>query len=222
MARDHARIRLDIWSDEDWRALTSAAQWIYLALLSRPGLNFCGVADWRPARIAAVTAELTGSDVEHVAAELEAARFIVVDRDSEEVLIRSFVKHDGLLMSPNMTKALVKDHATVASRALRAVVVDQLKRLKVAQPDLRGWGHVGTLLRKGSMTPDEAFAILPPNPFVNPSVNPSPNPSGQASPNPSPNPSVTPFLPSSLPPNSPKSNLECSGNQAATALGLVS
>lgn len=216
MARDHARIRLDIWADEDFRDLTSSAQWLYLHLLASPTLTFCGTTDWRPPRIAAVTAELTGNDVETFAAELEAGRFIVVDRDTEEAMIRSFVKHDGLMKSPNMAKALAKDHALIASRCLRAVVVDQLKRLKEASPELLGWNHIGTLLRKRSMTPEEAFALLSPNPSVNPSGNPSVKGSG----NPSGNPSATPFLPSSLPPRSTKGQVPYLGEQGDEDLTL--
>lgn len=194
MARDHARIRLDIWNDDDWRDLTSSGQWLYMFLLTQPSLTFAGVADWRPARIAAHTAELTGADVETFAAELEHGRFILVDRRSEEVLIRSFVKHDGLMRSPNMAVALAKDHGRIGSSVLRAVIVDQLHTLRDAKPTLKGWAkpEVGTLLEKRSMTFEEGFAALPDNPSANPSGNPSGKGSG--------NPSATPFLPNSLPP----------------------
>ena len=148
MARDHARIRLDIWADEDWRDLPSLPQWLYLHLLSSPSLSFCGVTDWRPARIAALALDLQASDVEYAASWLEDGRFILADRETEEVLVRSFIKHDGLVKSPNMSKALVKSHAAVGSKVLRAVIIDQLKRLKAAQPDLSGWQHLGTLLAK--------------------------------------------------------------------------
>ena len=181
MARDHARIRLDIWADEDWRDLPSIAQWLYMHLLSSPSLSFCGVTDWRPARIAALAAELKGDDVEYAANWLEEGEFIVVDRDTEEVLIRSWVKHDGLVASPNMTKAMAKAHATIGSGVLRAVVVDQLERLKIARPELHGWKHLGDVLRKRSLTVSEAFKILPPNPSTNPSPNPSGNPSRRRS-----------------------------------------
>lgn len=188
MARDHARIRLDIWADDDFRDLTAVGQWLYFNLLTSPDLSFCGVTDWRPARIAAVTADLAASDVETFAAELEAKELVVIDRDSEEALVRSFVKHDGLLKQPNMAKALIKDHAAIASSVLRAVVVGQLDRLKGNDPELRGWRVEGmrALLRRASLTPAEAFLRLSPNPSVNPSDNPS----------------VTHFLPPSLPPPS--------------------
>ena len=100
MARDHARIRLDIWADEDWRDLPSLPQWLYLHLLSSPSLSFCGVTDWRPARIAALALDLQASDVEYAASWLEDGRFILADRETEEVLVRSFIKHDGLVKSP--------------------------------------------------------------------------------------------------------------------------
>jgi hypothetical protein len=185
MARDHARIRLDIWADEDWRDLPALPQWLYLHLLSSPTLNFCGVTDWRPARIAALAADLTAADVEYAAAWLEEGEFIVVDRDTEEALVRSWVKHDGIMASPNMAKALAKAHAAIGSGVLRAVVIGQLERLKQTSPKLPGWKHVGDLMRKRSLTPSEAFQMLPRNPSLKGSGNPSPNPSDDPSGNPS-------------------------------------
>lgn len=198
MARDHARIRLDIWADDDYRQLTSSAQWLYEHLLTSPSLSFAGIADWRPARIAAHTADLTAHDVELFAADLEDGQYVVIDRTSEEVLVRSFVKHDGLLRSPNMSKALVKSHAEIASSVLRAVVIDQLKRLEIAHPEFAAWNvkPVEQLLTKRSMTVEEAFEMLPPNPSVNPSANPSGNPSRNRAQLPS---SLPPFLPNSSP-----------------------
>lgn len=209
MAGDHARIRRDIWADEDFRELTSPAQWLYLHLITSPSLTFVGVCDWRPARIAAHSAELTPWDVEVFAAELERGHYIVVDRRSEEVLIRSWIKHDGLMHSPNMVKALVKAHSLTSSNVLRAVVIGQLQRLRIQDPDLRGWDVLDDLDDKRSMTPDEAFAALPANPSVNPSADPSGIPSANGSRNGSLNGSATPVLLSSLPPvlpNSPSSS----------------
>lgn len=208
MARDHARIRLDIWADEDWRDLPALPQWLYLHLLTAPTLNFCGVTDWRPARIAALAADLSAGDVEYAAGWLEAGEFVVIDRATEEALVRSWVKHDGILASPNMAKALAKAHGSVGSGVLRAVVVGQLEKLKQANPKLPGWKHVTDVMRKRSLTPSEAFQMLPPNPSVKGSDNPSDNPSDKPSGDPSENrPELhTPFSvlhspPSDLPPH---------------------
>lgn len=223
MSRDHARIRLDIWNDDDWRDLTHDGQWLYMCLLSQPSLTFAGVADWRPARLAAMTRELTATDVEIFAAELEHERFILVDRRSEEVLIRSWVKHDGLMSSPNMAVALAKDHAEIGSAAIRGVVVNQLHALHQARPDLKGWSkpQVEALLAKRSMAFAEGVAAVLPNPsgnpFGNPSLNPSGTPSGNVSRDPSRNPSPTPLLPNSRTPVLPSSSSAgLSSHQSAT------
>jgi hypothetical protein len=188
MARDFARVRGRIWSDDDWRALPGEAQWLYLHLLSAATLNYAGVADWRPSRIAALTGNWTATDIEEFALHLEHARYVVIDRDTEEALIRSFLRHDGLMGQPNVAAAMVKDFAGIASTPLRGVFIHELQRLHEDEPDLRGWSRkdVTALLRRDPLTPDEALPLLP----SNPSGNPSPNPSGNPSPNPSGNPST--------------------------------
>lgn len=226
MARDHARIRLDIWEDDDWRDLTHDGQWLYMHLLSSPALSFAGVGDWRPARISGAARDLSAARVEEFAVELEVEQFILVDRDTEEVLIRSWVKHDGLMKSPNMAVAFAKAHAAVASRVLRAVIVDQLHLLQEAQPDLKGWGHEAArrVLGKRSMPFVEGFAALPHNPSLipsrTPSGNPSEPPSGKGSGNPSDTPSSTPSAtPNSLllTPSSSSSPLPSSHQSAPEA-----
>lgn len=201
MPRTHARIRLDMWGDDDYRDLSHHAQWLYEFLLSSPSLAFTGVHPWRPGVIAGHAADLDAAAVETIAAELEDGLYVVIDRATEECLIRSFIKHDGLMQSPNMVKALGKAHAEIGSTALRGVVIHELKRLKRKYPDLRGWPNATTLLRKRSIDPTEAIAALPPNPSRNPSGNPSGNPStkggGKAS--------ATPILLSSLTPQSSSS-----------------
>jgi hypothetical protein len=204
MARDHARIRLDIWADDDFRALTSSAQWLYFHLTSNETLSFCGVADWRPARIAPKTAELSPADVEAFGEELQHGLFVIIDHDTEEALVRSWVKHDGLMKSPNLAKALAKAHAATASAVLRAVVIHELKRLKADWTPTEkadGWSvdEVKKLIRKRSISPEEGISILSGNPSGNPSENPSAKGSG--------NPSATPLLLNSLSPISIKSNL---------------
>ncbi len=160
MARDHARVHLNIWTDDDWRSLSHDGQWLYLALLTSPTLAFCGVADWRPPRLAALADDLEPEAVSEYAVELVEERFILPDPSTEEVLIRSFVKWDGLMRTPNIAKALVRDHGTTASSVLRAVAVDELARLKRKQPDLGGWAPAADLLKRSRMTFADGLAEL--------------------------------------------------------------
>ena len=50
MARDHARVLVSIWGDDDWRDLPAAAQRIYIVALSQPGLSYAGVTPYLPGR----------------------------------------------------------------------------------------------------------------------------------------------------------------------------
>ena len=157
MARDRANIRTDIWNDDEFRELSGPAQLLYLQLLTSATLTYAGVADWRPKRIASLSARRTSGAVNDAADELIAGLYIVVDEDTEEVLIRSFLKHDGLLQKPNVTKAMVKAFDKVYSITLKGVIVHELKRLVAGFPEWRGFAlsEVQDLLSKGSVSPSE-------------------------------------------------------------------
>lgn len=139
--RTYAKVFCSIWADTDFRAVSPAGQWLYFETLTSSSLTNVGVADWRPKRIAALAGGATVEFVETAGAELCAARFAVIDDDTEEILLRSFVKHDGLLSMPNVALNMVKAHTAVASATLRSVVVHELRRLREDQPDLKAWSH---------------------------------------------------------------------------------
>ena len=175
MARDHARIRLDIWADEDYVALTSTSQWLYQRLLTHGALSYCGVTEWRPGRLAKSAADLTKSDVEAFAVLLEERHFLLIDRSTEEALIRSFVKHDGLMDKWNMAAAVARTFTAVASPTLRGVIVHELTNLRKKFPDYRGWDRpdVRKILDRPAVSPAEALASLPENPEARPLESPS-------------------------------------------------
>lgn len=139
MARDHARIFTAIWSDPDFRAMPVPPQHAFFMLLSQPRLSYCGVMDYLPNRLAKMSAKSTARTITSSIAALEAARFVVTDDDTGELLIRSFVRHDGLLAMPNMTKAMTKDYLAVLSDPLRDAITAELRRAFTETPDLGGW-----------------------------------------------------------------------------------
>lgn len=190
MAREFAQIKLAIWADDDWRDLSPLARYLYLTLLTNPTLSHCGVADWRPARIGA----LNGMDIDDIdtsAVELVCALYLVIDEDSEEVLIRSFVRNDGLMKQPKMAVAMASAHAAVASKEIRGVIVHELKRLREDFPDLHGWGaeRATDLLGMRSVDPStyplgKGSGKGKPTPFDKGSI--------EGSPTPAPTPTTTP------------------------------
>ncbi|QGJ93498.1 RepA-like replication initiator [Arthrobacter phage Mufasa8] len=149
----HARILRSIWRNEDWLDLSVTAQWLYERLLSHEEVSLAGVVDWRPARLTQSAVGASIQLIEAAAVELAERKFIVFDEGTEEALIRSFVRNDGLLKQPNMGIAVAKAYAATGSRKLRGVLVYELQRLREDQPDLKGWAHLTEVLGKPSINP---------------------------------------------------------------------
>lgn len=139
MARDHARIKLTIWDDAAWRALSVEGQHLFLTLLAAPSINNAGVADWRPLRIAALAAGWTVEQVEQAGKELESARFIVIDHSTEEVLVRTFVRHDGIMLGPKTAQGMANAYRRVVSLEIRQVIIQELVKLRPDLPNSTAW-----------------------------------------------------------------------------------
>lgn len=153
MARDHARILTAIWRDEDFRALPSAAQHVYLTVVSQQELSYAGRLDYRPGRIAALAKDNTAKKTEAAVKVLERERFVVVDNDTEELLVRTYVRHDGILDRTNMGKAMGRAMVQIISTKVRHALLNELARLLEERPDAPGWAGFTELF------PDEFAAV---------------------------------------------------------------
>jgi hypothetical protein len=155
MAREFAKVRLSIWNDDDFRALPPHEQHLYMVLMTSISLSYCGVADWRPNRIAPLAGGWTPEQVVYSASGLVDKLYLLVDESTEEVLVRSFIRNDEILKQPKMAVAMAKAYAAVSSPTLRGVVVHELNRLREDAPTLKGWGveAVTNLLPKASVNP---------------------------------------------------------------------
>ena len=138
MGRSYAQILLTIWNDPDFRGSSADAQWLYFVMLTHPSLSSCGVVDWRESRLAALAQDMTVQRIRNAAHELGMRRLIAVDADTEEALVRSFVRHDGILKSPNQTKKLVREHGGIASPLLLELVSRETRRAVEEDPSLKG------------------------------------------------------------------------------------
>lgn len=139
MARDHARIYTAIWNDPEWRKLDQPAQHIYMMLVSQPRLSYCGLLDYFPSRLAQMVSGLTEPKVRTSVRTLEKSRFLVVDRDTHELLVRSYVRHDGVLARRNMGNAVARALGLVVSQTIRDAVLNELARLWADDKTLSGW-----------------------------------------------------------------------------------
>ncbi|MBK6556133.1 MAG: hypothetical protein IPG16_02605 [Comamonadaceae bacterium] len=156
-------------------------------LISAPTMTQAGIAEWRPSRIAALAETLTPETVETIAYDLERRAYLLVDRVTEEVLVRSFIRNDKVLEQPNVTIAACRAWTAASSAPIRALVVHELKRLQKDAPNARAWHHkdsrpwLETVLASESMGHADALAKASPNPSFNPSPEPSVKPSQEPS-----------------------------------------
>lgn len=139
MARDHARIQTAIHKDGDWRKLDQGAQHIYWTLTSHPDVSYCGHIDYLPTRWVQLAAGLTEAKIKASVRTLERHRYVVVDRKTHELLIRSFIRHDKILARRNMGHACGRALGQVHSEPIREAVLHELARLWLEDKGRDGW-----------------------------------------------------------------------------------
>ncbi|RAJ70220.1 hypothetical protein K378_01385 [Streptomyces sp. Amel2xB2] len=146
MARGHGRILTSIWEDEDFTNLGEPEQRMYLFLISQPNLNHAGLLPLTLRRWSRKARGLTVAELEKRLAALEETRFIVVDDDTEELLIRTFVRNDGVWRMPKVMAAMVSGAGEISSMRLRRALLVESERLPLDElsdepSKLRGGGE---------------------------------------------------------------------------------
>lgn len=159
MAREYARYLTKTHRDPDWHALSTAHHDAYMALLSSDDITWAGVAPYMPARYGGLATDLTARKVERLWADLDRARFLVLDKGTGEILVRSFLRHDNVIAKPNLTKAFCQAWRRVRSDRINEVLMDELRRILHEAPKLSGWNQIEELMPEqfGELFP-ELFA----------------------------------------------------------------
>lgn len=125
MARSHARLLTSIWADDEFLALHAQAQRLYMLLLSQPDLSTLGTLTLSLKRLARLAPDTTPAKLRKALSELE-EHFVVVDWETDELFVRSFMRHDGVLKLPNSFKAACRAFPAVHSDAIRHAILDEL------------------------------------------------------------------------------------------------
>lgn len=199
MARGHGRILTPIWEDTDFLALAPEQQRLYLFLISQPNLNHAGLLPLTLRRWARKAAGLTAADLEQDLRVLASVRFIVMDEDTEELLIRSFVRNDGVWKQPKVMGAMVSGAMEISSPALRLALLAEMDRIPLDElseeptKTTRGAGpSIRDQVAEHIETLRKAFRGSTPPPSAGSSATPSATPSGPPSATPSDTPDEAP------------------------------
>jgi|GEM_PF-3504160 len=118
MARSYAKLYVSVWGS-DFRDLSRDAQHLYFQLMSNRKLSAAGHVTVQPRQWANQSRDTTAADIERALAELVTARYVLVDNDTEELLIRSFIRHDRGFGNKFLRKSIETAIATIESDTLR-------------------------------------------------------------------------------------------------------
>lgn len=156
--RAFARIGTDLHDEPSIRDLTAEQQWAYQLVLLRPDLSRCGVVAYTPRRWAKAAKNMTEKRLRSLFETLADRRHVILDEDTEEVLARTYVRHDGLLAQPNVVAAMVSDYQLISSEHVRTGFLAELRRmwdLDLPVNERGGW-----LLAMGHYPPASADSSL--------------------------------------------------------------
>jgi hypothetical protein len=130
MPRNYGRIATAVWRDPDFRELGTDARFTYLMLIAQPNVSAAGVLEVTVRRWAG-NLGIEEAHVLDALNELAERAYIVADWDTEELLLRSFVRWDGGANNDLRRKAIKDAAGVVASVPLRASIAHELDRMSV-------------------------------------------------------------------------------------------
>lgn len=113
--------------------LSRDAKLLYIAVLVEPTVNQAGVGARRVSRWAR-EAEMTEAEVEKALIELDEERYVLVDETTDEILVRTIIRRDGVAEKPNILWAAVRQAVLCESLKLRAALAGELRQLPAAPP----------------------------------------------------------------------------------------
>lgn len=117
------------WGDRDFKKLTVEEQLLYIKLLSQPDISLAGVLTYAPVRWATQSAGITVADVERAFAALQQKNYVMSDMETQEVLVRSYIRNDLGWRSPRTMIGVANAVGRVLSPLLRGIISRELTRL---------------------------------------------------------------------------------------------
>jgi hypothetical protein len=132
MPRNYANVFTAIWArDGEFVKRSGEAQRIYMMLFTQGEISACGLLPLRRRRWVTNSSDGDESALNLALKELEEHRYIVVDEDTEEVLVRSFTNHDNGYANPRRLPSIRDAASAVESPRLLRVLAEEFERLGV-------------------------------------------------------------------------------------------
>lgn len=137
MPRKESRTNVGIWSDEEFTKLPRLAQHRYWQLYSQSNISLCGVVAYTPGRWRRQSHDDTSEAILDDLQVLSENRYLVVDFDTEEIFVRSFMRNDHVWDNPKTRGAAIAVAGGVLSTVLRSSIDVEMARLEQEDKEKR-------------------------------------------------------------------------------------
>ena len=129
MARTYVKLYTKMWAaEEDFAEMPTDAQWLYWVMLSHPSLSPAGCLPFKPRLWARRSPDMTLRRVTVALQRLVKDAKVLIDEDTGELLIRTFIRYDQGHRTPNIRKSIEAAIAQIDSDVLRDAATDELGR----------------------------------------------------------------------------------------------
>lgn len=126
---EYGKVFKRAWGDRDFKTLTATEQLLYVKLISQSDISLAGVLTLAPVRWATQTAGMDVEDVSRDLAGLARRNYVLIDADTQEVLVRSYVRNDLGWKSPRTMIGIANAIGRILSPSLRVAIARELGRL---------------------------------------------------------------------------------------------
>lgn len=166
MARSHARIATSIWADADFARLRETEQRAYLLALSQPGVSYAGVVSFTLRRWEGLASDSTTTRLRKAFLALQERLYVLIDEQTEEMLLRTFLRYDGIMGNPNVAKASVAAYKSIHSPVIRGAWLAELRRMNVEPKQDEKWAKGWAAGLQDLLTDPLPYGF--PNPLLDP------------------------------------------------------
>lgn len=145
MARSYANVTTAMWRDDDFIVLTVDEQYVYFLLISQPDISAAGVLSIALTRWASRSKGMTRDRMLAAIHGLEEHRFVVADFETDELLVRSFVRWDGGYTNSKRRFAIRDAADQIVSPAIRSALAAEFVRLDLPREWIPTFSQVDSL-----------------------------------------------------------------------------
>lgn len=128
MTGPYSKLKRSIWSDPDIMSLSADATYVYIYALSGPKLTMLGSQEFSERRWVTAT-KLPADRLMAALDELVESRHLLIDWNTDEVIVRTFVAHSVTLNNSKTAKGIWNEWERLASASCRAAILPDLPEM---------------------------------------------------------------------------------------------